>query len=141
MRKRDPFVAFTVTKSSQLKTKSDQWYDDCRFLFQSQRYAASLYLGGFVVECLLKCSLWVRRNEPVIRILLFTSHDLEGLLLANQGLDKQMRADASDVHERFVKLTGWTVRFRYNPARPTFEDATQFMKNLQEVRAWLRSQV
>jgi HEPN domain-containing protein len=113
----------------------------CVFLFESKRYAASMYLGGFVIECLLKSALWNRREEPAIHTLIFKSHDLEKLLVSNKWLESKMQDGASDVHDRFVNLTGWTVRFRYNPARPTFEDATMFMKSLKEVRAWLRSQV
>jgi hypothetical protein len=140
MKRRDPFAPFQITKKSQLTTKSDQWLDDSGYLRKSERYAAALYLGGFVIECLLKASLWDRRFEPQIRPLLH-SHDLSALRAANTELDRRMQADRLGVHEQFVRLSNWTVRVRYNPRRVARQDADDFMRRLKEVRGWLRTRV
>jgi hypothetical protein len=140
MQQRDPFAPFQVTKKSQLTTKSDQWFDDAEHLRKAERYAAALYLGGFVVECLLKASLWDRRFESHVRPLLY-SHDLSALRAANGALDGEMQADRLGVHEQFVRLSNWTVRVRYNPRKVARQDAEDFMRRLKEVRGWLRSRV
>lgn len=137
---RDPFSRFGVTKRTQLITKSDQWFDDTQFVYRAERLSAALYLGGFVLECLLKAALWERRTEDRVRNLLF-SHDLSGLLEANTDLASTMRADPLGRYEQFVKLSSWTVRFRYNPKRIDPEDARIFLDRLKEVRAWLRSRI
>jgi len=141
MRRRDPFAPFQVTKKSQLTTKSDQWFADTEYLHKSKRYAAALYLGGFVIECLLKASLWDRRFDAKVRPLLFRSHDLGELREANTALDVQMQADRLRVHEQFVRLSSWTVRVRYNPKRVATQDAKDFMRRLKEVREWLRPRI
>ncbi|MGD2110216.1 MAG: hypothetical protein PVI86_12610 [Phycisphaerae bacterium] len=133
-RNKDPFARFAVTRPSQLVTKSDQWYDDARFLHRSKRYAAAMYLGGFVVECLLKRALWGRRSEPAVRKLFFASHDLAELLDANKDLASRMQADRTRAYDQFVQLTSWTVRFRYNPRKPHADDARVFMRRLKETR-------
>lgn len=67
MERRDPFAPFQITKKSRLTTKSDQWLDDSEYLWKSKRYAAALYLGGFVIEGLLEAGLCDRRFQPQIR--------------------------------------------------------------------------
>ena len=141
MSKRDPFAKFDVTKKTQLTTTSNQLYDDTKFLYkEGQRYAAALYLGGFVIECLLKAALWKRRQEKPIRRLLFT-HDLHKLLEMNTSLAKALRADRQGLYQQFVRLSTWNVRFRYNPKNIPKSDADDFMRRLKEVRQWLIQKV
>ena len=128
------FVAFRPQRPAQLKSKSDQWLEDVVFLFRHHRFNAAIYLGGFVVECLLKASLWSRRKEPHIKRLIFQSHDLTDLLELNKELSRQMEKDSLDTHRSFVQIANWNVRFRYNPKRVTHQDAQRFMQDLREVR-------
>jgi HEPN domain-containing protein len=138
---RDPFATFAIKRKAQLITKSDQLFADTRFLFKSKRHAAALYLGGFVVECLLKAAVWKRRHEKKIGQLLY-SHNLTALLEHNSGLAENIRrADAGAIYIQFVRLSNWNVRFRYNPAPVAYKDAEDFMRRLSEVRAWLRNRV
>src|SRR4051794_16242384 len=109
---RDPFAQFNVHKPSQLITKSDQWFEDVLFVYRGKRHAATLYLGGFVIECLLKARLWHRRFEPRIRSLLF-SHDLGRLLDADVDLAQSLKVGRSAPYKQFVQLSAWTVRVRY----------------------------
>ncbi|HOW18227.1 MAG TPA: HEPN domain-containing protein [Phycisphaerae bacterium] len=140
MTRGDPFRRFSLTKKSQLTTKSDQWFDDARFLHQSARYAAALYLGGFVIECLLKAALWERRQEPDVRRLLY-SHELDDLLAALPVLAREMERDPVGVQEEFVQICNWNVRIRYNPLRVDKRDCDDFVRRLTEVRTWLRDRV
>lgn len=136
----DLFQRFQIARATQLTTKSDQWYEETLLAQQRERYSLTLYLGGFVIECLLKASLWSRRFEPRVRALLFASHDLAALLATNPALSRGLEGDLS-VHSSFVRLTSWHVRFRYNPKRATREDAGEFLRRLREVRLWLRGKV
>jgi HEPN domain-containing protein len=138
MRRQEPFAHFGVTKASQLVTKSDQWFSDVQLLYRNGRYAAALYLGGFVIECLLKAALWNRRFEGRIRSILYGSHDLERLLGLNAELRQAYLAAPARLRESFSELSAWTVRVRYNPRRPSAADAEAFVGRLREVRAWLR---
>ena len=141
MRRRDPFAQFAVSKKTQLTTKSDQWFDDAKFLHvKAKRYGAALYLGGFVIECLLKAALWDRREERRVWDLLF-SHDLTALLELNASLARSLRSDRQNRYEQFVRLSNWNVRVRYNPRPVRKEDADDFMRRLQEVRQWLRNRI
>lgn len=141
MKRPDPFAPFAVTKKTQLATCSDQWFKDVEFLCrQTKRYRAALYLGGFVIECLLKAALWERRWEKRVRGLLF-SHDLTALLEVNPRLAKALRSDRQNRYEQFVRLSTWTVKVRYNPKPVRQEDAGDFMRRLKEVRQWLRKRI
>lgn len=138
--RRDPFAEFNIRRATQLVTKSDQWFDDVQFLYGSRRYAAALYLGGFVIECLLKARLWPRRFEPKIRPLLF-SHRLGELLKADVNLSSALKSDPHAPYEQFVHLSTWTVRVRYNPRGIDPQDAAGFLRRLREVRLWLRDRI
>ena len=135
------FSSFGITKASQLKTKSDQWFEDVQFLFRNERYSAAVYLGGFVIECLLKASLWSRRQDDAIRSLIFRSHDLPRLLHANSALERDMQRDKLRNHAHFVQISSWHVRIRYNPRQVHREDADAFLAHLREVRTWLRDRI
>lgn len=130
--------AFSVEKASQLRAKSDQWFADTEFLFKSKRWASCVYLGGFVIELLLKSELWAQRNDPVIRKLLYSSHDLDQLRLACRRIDAKLSSPLENqIGSRFESLASWSVRIRYNPKIPSAGDAKFFMIRLKEVRKWL----
>jgi len=122
-------------------TKSDQWFDEAKFLFRHQRYTPVMYLGGFVVECLLKAAMWDRRTNSKIRSLIFGSHDLETLLEASPFLAAQMEKDPLGIYMHFVRISNWNVRIRYNPKLVVQDDAKDFLGNLREVRKWLRNKL
>jgi hypothetical protein len=130
---------FSVTKASQLRTKSDQWHADARFLHDSRRYAASVYLGGFVIELMLKAALWPRRREPRIASLLHRSHDLRQLVEECQAIWAEIQKPP---HARVLQslefLASWSVRIRYNPKQPSADDSADYRRRVELVRTWLR---
>jgi hypothetical protein len=136
----DPFKRFSIQRKTQLLTKSDQWYDDARFLHRAGRYEAFLYLGSFAIECLLKAALWHRRHEERIRGLLF-AHELDGLMAANPELSLAWDREGGEVHQRFVQICTWNVRIRYNPRKVDRGTADRFMTCLCEVRQWLGDRI
>lgn len=141
-RKRDPFAPFRVSRPTQIVTKSDQLFKDVEFLYKQKRFALVLYLGGFVVECLLKAALWKRRHERGVRELLF-GHDLARLLAASPVLSRDMERDRLGAYNYFyfVRVSSWHVGIRYNPKQVAPEDADAFLTQLREVRRWLRNRI
>jgi hypothetical protein len=129
---------FAITKPSQLREKSDQWFNEVEFLHEHERWSPLIYLGGFVIECLLKSVLWTRRAEPRAAQLVGRSHDLGQLLAECAALDAEIRKPAfAQVRSAFEFLASWTVRIRYNPKRPSAADARMYWQRLVEVRRWL----
>src|SRR5258706_8873956 len=87
----------TVLRPTQLRSVADRRFDDAQALHTTQlnaRANGAIYLGGFVIECLLKAMLvdkfrWLQnssypanRSEAEKRIwwLCHRSHDLEAIL-------------------------------------------------------------
>lgn len=133
---------FSITRAAQLKEKSNQWFDDVQFLHQEARWSAAVYLGGFVIELLLKAALWRRRNEPAIRKLLFSTHELDLLLRHCGDLHAEMNKRGCDaVRSSFSAVTVWSVRIRYNPKRPSAADAGDYLGRIREVRQWLLGKI
>lgn len=134
----DDLSQFAIIRPAQLKEKSGQWFDDAKLLYVHKRYAATIYLGGFVVELLLKAGLWERRSEPEIAALLGRSHDL-ALLLSSMPVvaDEIQKPEWDVVRVGFEHLSSWSVKVRYNPKKPSSSDARQYWRQLSEVRKWL----
>lgn len=133
---------FQVSKAEQLREKSNQWFDEVCFLHEHKRRAALVYLGGFVIECMLKSALWQRRHEPAIAVLIGRSHDLHKLLNQLPLIEAKMRTPLADsVRSSFDVLANWTVRIRYNPKRPSPADALDYWGRLKEVRLWLLGEI
>ena len=133
---------FSITKASQLREKSNQWFRETEFLFRNERRAAFVYLGGFVIECLLKYALWPQRHRPEIRKLLWGSHDLDKLLAACGALERELSKPPWDgVRESFEFLKSWSVRIRYNPKCPSAHDVRDYRRRLSEVRQWLLGRI
>jgi hypothetical protein len=130
---------FAISKPSQLREKSEQWFRDTQCLHDHQRWSAVVYLGGFVIECLLKCALWPRRTERRVIRLLWRSHDLYDLLDACPETRTELNKPPFDaVRSSFDFLANWAVRIRHNPKRLSQEEGLEFWRRLKEVRTWLR---
>lgn len=133
---------YTPKRPTQLREKSHQWFEEVRFLSKHDRRAAAVYLGGFVIELLLKSLLWHRRSEPKVGVLLHRLHDLEELLLTATDVSRQLASPANtEVRLGFQRLASWSVRVRYNPAIPSKRELVEFVHDLREVRTWLLGRV
>jgi hypothetical protein len=145
-------------KPTQLRTVADRRYADAQYLCASQqnRHAnAVLYLGGFVVECLLKARLmqrfaWLQAphtkrvpsaRERRLYDLCYRWHDLAAILEhLPEVLEQLTRTDPTGrtgVALRTV-CERWTVFARYSPRTATMEEAEQFLDQIKEIRACLR---
>jgi hypothetical protein len=108
--------------------------------------AASIYLGGYVVECYLKVAICKTLDLAALPRV-FESHALEALLM-HSGLRRRMSENA-DVHDSFSKInTTWNMEsdpIRYRPPNSfSKEVAAEFQAWLTDKKAgvfpWLKSQ-
>ncbi|HEY8665837.1 MAG TPA: hypothetical protein VIL86_04185 [Tepidisphaeraceae bacterium] len=143
----------------QLRAVASLRLDDARLLLnsgQNARMNGAMYMGGFVIECLLKALLLDRHpnlhgavdrtklSEPdrEVHALLY-SHDLDKMLgfLPEVRTKLESITDASgrsqwpsfnDVCEE------WTVYARYSTAQAPPAEARRFLDTVEEVKEWLR---
>lgn len=141
-------------RPGQFRTVANRRLADAEFLrgsVRNQHANGTMYLAGFVIECLLKAKLmeqhpWLQtsvrpeaswsREQSHLWFLCHRSHDLEGILghlvsvqarLAAVGLDRQLREICGE----------WTIHARYSTRTATMKEATQFLCRIKEIRPWL----
>ena len=127
-------------------------------LFESKdpaRVTGAMYMGGFVIECLLKALLLDRHRNlqaPVdpaklsesdreVFQLLYTSHELEAMLdfLPEVEVKVLTAPEGPALWDRFRTVCAqWTVYARYSPKSARREDARWFLDSIREVKQWLK---
>lgn len=100
-----------------------------------------VYLGGYVIECLLKAVLFAntrpRKHEMLEREVKFEiGHDLEKLRLRLERLRKPIRLPIQ--HGRLFRLinTQWHTNLRYEGKRMVTQEAQQFMDAVDSIVIW-----
>lgn len=123
---------------------------------ESARATGAMYMGGFVIECLLKALLLERhpnlqgpvdpatlsKSDREAFQLLYLSHELDAMLGFLPELEVKMRAapQGQVVWERFRTICEqWTVFARYSPKLAKKDDAQRFVDTIREVKQWLRN--
>jgi HEPN domain-containing protein len=111
---------------------------DANVLLRQKRYNGTVYLGGYVIECLLKAAIcvYLRTDRLPGR---YQWHDLDRLLVAS-GLQPAMEDDPV-VYARFRRVDIWHVALRYEGRRYNPRDARTFLDAVKEVRAWILSRI
>jgi len=117
-----------------------------------------MYLGGFVLECLLKAKLlekhrWLQRPSSVrarrwspgerrLYDLCYRRHDPVGLLEALPEVVSRLetvngyrRVPLSRTLKQICAQ--WTVHIRYSPRMARMREADEFLRSIAEVRRWL----
>jgi hypothetical protein len=147
-------------RPSQLRTVAERRFDDAQALRKTRQNAranGAMYLGGFVIECLLKASLLERfpslqgnhpkgslsRKEERLWSLCHRSHELTEILTHLPHVMRKM--ERAEPRERF-RLTAslqwicshWTIHARYSTQTATITDADDFLQMVQELKQWLR---
>lgn len=145
---------------SQLRTVAERRLGDAYYLQKSKlnvRANGTIYLGGFVIECLLKANLleehpWLQsvdgppeRNESErdLWFLCFRRHDLGSMLdllprLA-QRLDAAGQGGQSGILSSLKSICAeWTIQWRYSTQMATMQQANEFISMIEEVKPWLK---
>lgn len=114
------------------------------------------YLGGFVVEILLKGKLLEKYpslqharsaeqadpSERHVWTLLYRSHDLDAILKRLPELQQRLLArDAASGTGNFGRLKRlceqWTIFARYSSRTETMKRASDFLDQIKELKQWL----
>jgi len=146
-------------KASQLRSVAERHFKDAQFLLSSgknEHANGAIYMGGFVLECLLKAKLlekysWLGQkanlntrnlNEQVLYGLCYRSHDLEAILthlpevLARRA---KGRKPGGRLDNSLIKLCSeWTLFARHSSLKADIQEARDFVTRVEEVKAWLR---
>lgn len=143
----------------QLRSVAEFRLQDALCLLKSgdpARANGAMYMGGFVVECLLKALLLERHpnlqtaldsaklsssDARVYRLLY--SHELDAMLVYLPELEKKLKS-VQGVERRSVwhsfrtVCEQWTVYARYSTKQAKRPEAERFVGTVQEVKRWLK---
>ena len=146
-------------RPAQLRTIADRRMDDAVYLSKSHKNAhanGAMYLGGFVLECLLKSALlqkhpWLQNasgsqdqwNAEKKRLygLCYRSHDLYEILESLPELmDRLARTEPTGrLLANTKELCGeWSIYARYSTLAATMPEAVVFLDKIKELKPWLR---
>ncbi len=99
---------------------------------ENKRYTGAVYLGGYVIECLLKAAICVEQRTERLPAK-YRTHELETLLEAT-GYRPTM---TPEIASKFRILIGWNVMLRYQGRQYKAQDARTFLANIEVIRQWL----
>lgn len=113
--------------------------DDMGVLYDEARFAGGVYLGGYVVECVLKSLLIgaLPRDQRSRMMGLFRGslgHDLFRLRSAYVGLGGA--SIPAEIIGSFEIVDAWSVASRYDPKVPDRRSAEEFRRAVHSVFAW-----
>lgn len=117
-----------------IQVANDRWQDTLALL-RSKRFNATVYMGGLVVECLLKAIL-LREGRLPPRDPLYFSHDLHALLRASVDATDAVSQN-KEYTRAFQQVARWGVWVRYVPRRFTAQETERFIKRVKEIRQCL----
>jgi hypothetical protein len=140
--------------AKQLRTVADRRYDDADYLRASGRNKHAngvLYLGGFVLECLLKARLLETFPQLILpprpgdaramkRYDLLWRHDLAAIVEELPNLVQRLNDLGAGGHFALTlrSLCGrWTIFARYSPKSATMQEADLFLDQIKDLKPWL----
>ena len=146
---------------AQLRTVAERRYADAECLRKTgdnERANGATYLGGFVIECLLKARLleehpWLQgplgpnpsKQEQRLWSLCYRSHDLEEILGHLPALQRELAArDAAQgvKHGSLQTLkmlcSQWTIQARYSARSETMTAAERFLGRVKGLKECLK---
>ena len=116
-----------------------------------------MYLGGFVIECLLKANLleqfgWLQsarspegrsKDDRHLWSLCYRSHDLDEILAKLPGVVERLSRLEQRGSSRLVQslksiCAEWTIHARYSPHSADIGDAGRFLDRIKELKSCLR---
>jgi len=113
-----------------------------------------MYLGGFVIECLLKAKLlehnkWLgnaaippdrSHNELRLWSLCYRLHGLQEILDNLPSVYGRLQQEAEPrllQNLRSICAT-WTIFARYSPMSAMMDEASEFLDRVEELKPWLQ---
>ena len=117
-------------------------YKDAQALFKAKRWGGAVYLGGYVIECILKAKILMNlgsKNLPKD----YWHHDLEKLVRL-AGIERRLAEPQNrELRLRMRLILGeWMVTMRYGSLQLIDQHAAyRFLKAVQEVKRWVRETI
>jgi hypothetical protein len=115
-----------------------------------------MYLGGLVIECLLKARLlrrfpWLQnagspegrsRSDGRLWSLCYRSHDLDEILArlpeVTAKLSQLEQRESNRLTQSLKSICArWTIYARYSPHSADMDDARVFLDQIEELKPWL----
>jgi hypothetical protein len=154
-------------RPEQLRTVAARRFDDADALRRTgsnARANGAIYLGGFVVECLLKAKLldefpWLQNAGPErkpagnahrqrskednrLHSLCYRPHDLDEILAKLPGIKAKLseleQQESNRLTQSLMSICAeWTIYARYCPHSAHIDDAREFLDKIEELRIWL----
>ena len=143
---------------AQVRTVAAWRFEDARSLWRTglpKHMNGAVYLGGLVVDCLLKARLLEKhpylsgadtsKLPPKDRFrwaLIFRSHDLEAMLAELPDVIRRLQS-VSPLHasglDTMLKsaCSRWTIHVRYLTKRLDPQEAQDFLEQVEELKRWL----
>lgn len=107
---------------------------DMEVLLRAKRYDGAVYLGGYVIECLLKAAVcqWIDEETLPQRYMV---HDLQWL--------RQQAALTVPQHlrRRWERVVDWDVSVRYSSQVVSAQRGRDFVDAVEVIRRWLLSEI
>jgi len=107
---------------------------DATVLLKNIRYNGAVYLGGYVIECLLKAAICARLRRDTLPSE-YRTHDLDSLMRSS-GLFPSMAANAS-LYPQYIRIKVWSVALRYRGTRYDADAAKKFLSAVKKVKQWI----
>jgi hypothetical protein len=145
---------------TQLRTVAERRFADAaalRDLKVNERANGTMYLAGFVIECLLKAKLlekypWLQntsspsgrsKHELHLWSLCYRSHDLDEILDKLPALTQRLvlidQRGQSRLTENLKSICAqWTIFARYSPFTAMMSEAEKFLADVKELKEWLK---
>jgi hypothetical protein len=148
-----------ILKPSAMKTVAERRFDDAQTLRDTEMNARAngvAYLGGFVIEILLKAKLVeqfpkiaklrgheVTTQDREIWSLIWRQHDLTAMLDRLPQLEAELKKkgerEGYDYYEDLKKICAtWTIYARYSSQTIQMSDAGQFLSRVRKLKESLK---
>ncbi len=113
-------------------------HKDARALLRAGRWGGAIYLGGYVVECLLKARILKRKGSSDLPRE-YWHHDLRLMDVSGVAWDIKLPRNSA-IQDQMLLITGtWDVTMRYGSSQFTDRHgAHSFLEAVRRVRRWLQ---
>lgn len=116
---------------------------EAQFLLQNNYTTASVYLGGYAVECILKVLILAsepeaHHGETMKAFRGVRGHDFDWL---RKQLHLRGIALSATMHTNLKSVNGWTTDLRYDPAIHKRREAEVFLTAAVEIIHWVRERL
>jgi len=107
---------------------------DARVLLRNKRYDGAVYLGGYVIECMLKGAICQFIGEERLPERYMT-HELEWLC------QQAALVIPPNLWHSWQEVAGWDVHVRYSSYSVNAQDAREFIDAMEVIREWLLDEI